>query len=240
MDPELLAQTLRDWEQRGDLRAGEGIVVGLHEPPPVEGARRVGSLDAQGRHLVEVWQDGSWSTLRATTVADEATAHVFDELGSLTASRYWGSERWSELRSKVHDGAVLRTAVLLLWPEADLQPDRWDLAVRLGELGVAPTGFWIEDVSEGHADELVPQLRRDGGGWVVGNEERGAFHAIARFSTEADACRRFFRDAFASGTGVSMGFEHDPVTVAAGHRPALREALLSALALLDRSEAETG
>lgn len=232
MDLDLLAQTLRDWQDRGQLHAGEGSVVGRWEPTPVADGLRVGATDDDGRALVERWDGSAWSVERRYDRAEDAADHLFDRLGSLTASRYWGDETWTALRTKVHDGAVLRTAALLLWPEADLQPDRWDLVARLDQLGIDRSCYWVHGVDDfPEPDELVVQLRRDGDGWVVGSTERGSFRSVARCSAEADACRRLFRELI-SGFVVSMGTEHNPPAVLARHRSTLRAALAEALDLL--------
>jgi len=138
---------------------------------------------------------------------EPAVDHVFDRLGSVVAERHWGAEEWARIQAHVRQGALLRTAVLLVRPDWDLGGDRWDLVDRLRSLGLEPEGrYWVDGVDGLPAPgELVPQLRREDGWWVVGSEERGAFRASARFSDEGDACRRMFREVFASGAAVSMG-----------------------------------
>lgn len=232
MDLDLLAATLERWERDGTLVPGEGIVVGRHEPAPVDGALRVGSVDADGRAPVEVLDpSGAWVVSRRYEAIEPAASHVFDRLGSLVAERHWGPDEWGRIQAKVRVGALLRTAALLVQPEWDLGGDRWDLVERLRHLGVDPEGrYWVEGVDGLAAPgELVPQLRREGTSWVVGSEERGTFRVSARFSDEGDACRRMFREVFVAGAAVSMGVGDESPHVVAPFVGDVRSALEEAL-----------
>lgn len=239
VDLDLLTTTIERWEADGTLLRGAGIVVGRHEPEPVDGALRVGAVDGAGRAPVEVLlPTGAWAVLRRYEVLDAAAAFAFDRLGEVVAERYWGPAAWADIQARVRQGALLRTAALLVRPEWDLGGDRWDLVDRLRSLGLEPEGrYWVEGVDGLPAPgELVPQLRREDGWWIVGGEERGAFRAWARFSDEGDACRRMFREVFASGAAVTMGVGGEPPHVVAPFVAAVRAAVEEALALLPSTE----
>lgn len=235
MDLAFLADTVRSWEQRGQLQPGEAVVVGHHEPQPLPGALRVGGADGGGRSLVEeLAADATWTVLRRYPAPDAAADHAFDRLGSLTASRYWGADEWGRIRARVRAGAVLRTASLLVCPEWELGGDRWDLAARFADLGIEPEGLWWLEGVDGlpEPDELVTQLRVEGDDWVVGVTERGLFRVDGRYSRERDACARVLRDVYAH-LAVSMGTGDEPVHVTEPYRDAVRAALHEALALVD-------
>lgn len=239
VDLDLLTTTIERWERDGTLVRGEAIVVGRHEPAPVEGARRVGAVDAEGRALVEVLDpSGTWVVQRRYVAMEPAVDHVFDRLGSVVAERHWGPQEWARIRAHVRQGALLRIAALLVRPDWDLGGDRWDLVERLRSLGLEPEGrYWVEGVDGlPPPGELVPQLRREDGWWVVGGEERGVFRVSARYSDEGDACRRLFREVFASGAAVSMGVGGAAPHVVARFTDEVRAALEEALALVSPTE----
>ena len=215
MDAAALAENLQRWEANGTLVPGEGVVAGHHEPAPVEGAFGLGVAPG-GPASVSRWSEGSWSVARRYPDVAAAAGYVFDRLGEVSAARHWGAEEWAQLEAAVALGARLRTAALLLWPEADLRPQRWDLAGRLLELGIEPDGlWWIEDVDGlPSPDELVVQLRRVDGGFAVGVVERGSWSEWLRTTDEGVACRELFRRLI-SGTAATMGM--------AGEEPHLTE-----------------
>ena len=233
MELGLLLSSIERWEADGTLQVGEAVVHGHHEPVPVEGAWGL-SLPAGSPAEVARWRSGRWEVQRRDPDLAGATGYVFDRLGELVAERHWGPKRWDEIEERVALGARLRTAALLLWPEADLRPDRWALAARLRELGLAPEGrWWIADVDDLPApDELVVQLRRTGEGFAVGVEERGAWNEWVGTSDEATACRALFR-AVLSGWIVTMGMADEQPHVLAPFAPLVRDALARALADLD-------
>lgn len=225
------------WEGEGSLVAGEAIVVGFHEPVPLPGALRVGRHDGAERTIVEeLTEGGRWIVVRRYETAEEAAAFAFDRLGSLTAERHWGTEEWDRIRANVRAGALLRTASLLVWPELDLGADRWELVERLQGLGVDPEGrYWVDGVDGlPPPDECVPQLRREQRWWIIGVEERGSFSEWARFSDEGDACRRMFREVFASGAAVTMGVADEGAHLVPAYGSEIRAALDEVARLLDR------
>lgn len=237
MEVGLLVDAIERWEADGTLQVGEAVVHGHHEPVPVEGAWGL-AIPPGGPAEVARWCDGAWDVQRRDPDPAAATGYVFDRLGELVAERHWGPQEWASIERRVALGAQLRTAALLLWPEADLRPDRWALAARLRELGVEPEGrWWVADVDDLPApDELVVQLRRTDEGFAVGVEERGAWNEWVRTSDEATACRAVFRSVV-SGSVVTMGMAGQEPHVLAPFVPLVRDALAQALADLDAAVA---
>jgi hypothetical protein len=193
MDAAQLTRFIVTEEQAGRLSVGEAIVVGLHEPPPIAGGLRVGRVEG-GRTLVEEHEAGQWQVRRRYELASEAHAHAFDVLGEITAARYWGDEFWAQRHRRVTEGAVLRTAVLLLDPRWNMIADRWELVQRLTALGLTPQyRYWVDGV-DGMAEpeEEILELHRTPEGWLIGVAERGSLSEWGRFSRESDACRAMF------------------------------------------------
>jgi hypothetical protein len=206
MEAQQLLDHVRSEEAKGHLFAGEAIIVGLHEPAPVDGALRVGRLHG-ALNVVERFEAGVWSTTRSYDRVGDAYGHAFDVVGDLTAGRYWGEEFWGRRNRHVAEGCVLRISALLLDPRGDLLHDRSELIERLQQLGLTPEHrYWVEGVEEAgpQEDEILELRRADDGGWCIVFRERGVTRELARFAAERDACQWLFAE-LVSQAAVSMG-----------------------------------
>ena len=154
-------------------------------------------------------------------------------LGEITAARYWGDDFWAERHRTVTEGAVLRTAVLLLDPRWNMIKDRWELVRRLTALGLAPLHrYWVEGVDgmEQPDDEIL-ELHRTPEGWLIGVTERGSLSEWGRFSRESDACRSMFVHVVTSAA-AGMGSAAGEPYVTEAFRSRVAVALEDALALV--------
>jgi len=236
MDFQGLTETIQQWEEDGSLAPGEAIVVGQHEPNPLPGALRVDAVSDERFIIQMLDESGDWNLLRRYETEDEAADFAFRRLAQIDAERYWGIEAWNRIRGDARRGSILRTAALLLVPKWDIELDfdRWDLADRLREFGVAPRGrYWIEGVDGlPQPEELVWQLRRGPDGeWVVGKEERGSFRVRGRFTVEAHACQWLFRE-IVTHEVTAMGSRQEPPHIVPKYRAQVRDALTEALGLV--------
>ena len=206
MDVEQLVAFVVREEGAGHLKAGEAVIVGVHEPAPVDGALRVGRHD-DGSFSVARFDGSLWTVTRRYDRAGDAYRHAFDELSELTAARYWGEQFWERRNRHVAEGCVLRTAALLLDPRGNLLSDRGEMVERLNALGLSPEHrYWVEgiDGSAASEDEIHELHRAEGDGWKVIIRERGVSRELARFAAERDACQWLFAELVMQAT-VSMG-----------------------------------
>lgn len=206
MDVQQLLDFVKTEESKGHLQPGEAVIVGVHEPAPVDGALRVGRM-SDGFALVERLEGDSWAVTRAYERPGDAYRHTFDVLSELTAARYWGEVFWSRRAHRVGDGCVLRTASLLLDPRGNLLFDRGEMVERLRALGLSPEHrYWVEGIKGfGPPEDEIHELHRaENDGWKVIIRERGVSRELARFAAERDACQWLFAE-LVSQAAVNMG-----------------------------------
>jgi hypothetical protein len=93
VDLKRLAGFVMEWEARGEIHPGEGVVVGYHEPAAVAGALRVGRTKGGQSLVEELVQDREWGVLRSYDNEEDACTFVFDRLAERSA-RAWDIPTW--------------------------------------------------------------------------------------------------------------------------------------------------
>ena len=223
-------------ESAGELRAGEGVVLGRHEPSPLPGAVVVGQVDETGMWVVErVDGDGAAAVVRRYDTEAGAGAYAFRTLGDVVAERHWG-EGWAAANAeRVRRGSLLRTAALLSAAGWDVLWDRHDLVDLLTAVLGPARPYYIEGVGDTRRFDMdggTLAMVRDGTGWAVGGAERGRLVGKVHFAAEGDACRWMAIQAI-GGQVASMGSGPDrPPHIVDQYRAKVAAALAEATALV--------